>query len=637
MRALSHVLITAILVTGIAGLTACGEQPPSDPSRIGDGIGSTASERAGLNYDPVHGCAFGTELTLNPEPGAPSNQILCGVVENGDSGKPVYVYQGIQYAASPAGDARWTDPKPPQWRQLSAVEYGPKCPQGSNADAATADINEDCLYLNVWSPKITSDNDGDLPVMVFIHGGAFIEGSGGSAQGQMPGHLNLYDGIRFVSTARDDGGPIVFVTMNYRLGALGLMAGLRDGTGRLTGNYAIKDQTKALEWVQRNISLFGGDPDNVMIFGESAGAQSVALHLTITDADHQSLFDRAIIESNYAIAYMKLDEAAQKANTLADLMKCPDNTNRPAERLACLRQADLGEILEEQIRGAYSVDNLACAGLQAIIPWNPVIDGQFITQDPINATHITKPFINGTNLNESIPFISWVPDKPILQRTALFGLIDFLFGERDTINIIARYQREYQDASDKDLLEQIVTDYLWTCFNRKLAEVPGAERRRYHDIHHPSFPYWVGPDGSVSGATPMACAVDGVVCHADELPFVFGNPTNTQLIENSFTADEADLSLALRRYWIAFARTGDPNVDGQTSWPLNDPRARRFRSTGDANLLQIQAPASSIVAINDDLMAKEAFCQMWDQYGYTVRSSFDCSAENLVEADPIFD
>jgi len=255
-----------------------------------------------------------TKITLNPEAGSPAGQTVYGLRRKDTDGNDLFLYKGIPYADSTAGDHRWTDPRPPQWTEWNAVAYGPRCPQGPGKDAATSGISEDCLCLNVWTPKITPRGDGDLTVMVFIHGGAFLEGSGGSAIYDEPGHLGLYDGEPFVTTALQSGSGVVFVTLNYRLGVLGFLAGDEIG---LDGNYGIKDQTRALEWVRRNIALFGGDPDRVMIFGESAGAQSTALHLTIDDNDHASLFRKAILESNYAITYMTVAEAQAKANAFS--------------------------------------------------------------------------------------------------------------------------------------------------------------------------------------------------------------------------------------------------------------------------------------------------------------------------------
>jgi carboxylesterase type B len=609
-RRFSRLLV--ILGAGLAA-QACGPLDPNDPSRVGDGIGSTATERGELRYDPVHGCTPGTEIILNPEPGAGQPQILCGVVETDGAGHELHVYQGIQYAASPAGSNRWRDPQPPQWRRLRAVEFGPACPQGSKEDAESPNIDEDCLYLNIWTPEITTDASGELPVMVFIHGGAFISGDGGDAKGQTPGHLNLYDGTEFVTTSLEDAGPpVVFVTLNYRLGALGLLAGDEAG---LTGNYAIKDQTKALEWVQRNISLFGGDPDKVTIFGESAGAQSVALHLSITEDDHQSLFRRALMESNYGIGYMDLEAAQRKADDFAFFMDCGSASDDWSERLQCLRSADLGDILEHQLLGAFDEKTLACQGLQAILPWNPVRDGRFIVEDPIAAA-VTKPVILGSNLTESIPFIaSWFPEDTRAQEAAYIALLDFLFGPIKGTTIIALYALQYPDLSIQERLEQVVTDYLWTCFNRSFASVPTSDVWRYFYRHSGSYPFWVDDDGKVSGKVPEACAVDDAVCHATELPFVFGNPVDGELIKRQFTAAEADMSAALRAYWIEFARRSNPDVATLPPWPLNHD-----------GVLDIEAPASAIEAVRDAAIAQPANCDLiWDRVGYEVTSAYDCS------------
>ena len=614
--------------------TSSTDQPRA---KAGDGIGSTAKERAGLHFGSGKGgvvetiasdgtriytygeadvCSPDTSITLNKQEGPPADQQACGVIETLASGVELYFYKGIQYAASTAEDNRWVDPKPPTWQSLSAYEYGPICPQGKGHEISTSGVNEDCLYLNVWTPKITPEGDGDLPVMVFIHGGAFIMGSGGSDAGDMPGKLNLYDGARFVETSMMDGGDsIVFVTMNYRLGVLGFLAGNEIG---LDGNFGIKDQTAALQWVQKNISLFGGDPDHVMIFGESAGAQSTALHLTITHDDHQSLFDNAVLESNYAIQYMDLESAQQKADVFEKHMKCSDLPTEAA-RLLCLRGMPLSTVLYHQLLGAYSVTNLKCSGLQAFIPWNPVIDGTFITQDPISGT-IDKPMMNGTTLSESIPFVAKLPDNDLISGIAYDALMDFLFLDKTPSAgaIKAHYAEQYPRYGQKELFEQVVTDYLWTCFNRHLSGVPeGTPVYRYHDIHHGSFSTWVNKEGEVKGAIPVACAASPGVCHADELPFVFGNATDNARIQRTFTKDEADMSRALREFWINFARNSDPNPSSNPDWwPLN---------TEGGDILEIQAPGSEIKSVTDASLTDPANCnEIWDKIGYIVTSIYTC-------------
>jgi para-nitrobenzyl esterase len=575
----------------------------------GNGIGCTAAERAGIRYGGQNGCSTGTLLTLDSESGAPSGQQVCGIKTTDTTGADLYVYKGIQYADPPYAEKRWTDPVPPQWNTLRAVEFGPICPQGTSSAIVPPTMDEDCLYLNVWTPKVTPDGSGNLPVMVFIHGGAFISGSGSSAKGDTTGHLNMYDGSQFVATSRN-GENIVFVTTNYRLGVLGFLAGDKFG---INGNFGIKDQTKALQWVQRNIGLFGGDPNRVMIFGESAGAQSTALHLTITADNHQSLFQGAVMESDYAISYMTVEEAQAKADKFAKETGC-SGTGTDADVMSCLRGLSVPWILDNQTKGAYSVENILCAGLQAIIPWNPVVDGTFVEKNPIAAT-TAKPFMTGSNLSESVPFLGILPDNDLESGLAYVALTDFLFGEGMAKTIRDMYLVQYPLKGEKGRFEQVVTDYLWTCFNRKLPAISSADTYRYHFIHASSFPVWVDSQGQATSGIPEQCHEPGVVCHAAELPFVFGNATDTQMIAQTFDADESNMSLALRNYWIQFARTSQPNMNGQTQWPLN----------ASGNLLQMQAPASAIVPITDASLADPAHCApLWDVIGYEVKSSFTC-------------
>ncbi len=556
-------------------------------------------------------------VTLNDESGAPASQMVNGIKTTDSTGAELYKFLGIQYAAAPVDENRWRAPQPPQWTEIEATEFGARCPQGFGGDDMASDICEDCLFLNVWTPKLTPDGDGDLTVMVFIHGGAFLQGAGGSAKGDEPDHLNLYDGTRFIETARETGENIVFVTLNYRLGALGFLAGDKVGLG---GNYGIQDQQKALQWVQRNIALFGGDPSRVMIFGESAGAQSTALHLTMPSS--QPLFARAIMESDYAITYMSVKEAQQKVDAFAKLLGCSDQT----DVLDCLRKTSVSDILDAQLL-AVSLDMLKCAGLQAIIPWNPVIDGKLILENPIDA-QIDKPIMIGSNLSESVPFIAPITEKDGLAQATYYLLMDVLFGINQASHIIATYDAQYPEATEKQKFEQVVTDYLWTCFNRKFATQPLADVYRYHYVHHGSFSIWVDKNGDAQGAIPEACAADGVVCHADELPFVFGNPANNQAKIKGFSADEADMSANLRRYWVQFARTGDPNVAGQTLWPLDV----------SGSLLKIQAPGTAIESIPDSAIADPAHCaDIWDPIGYKVSSAFTCTQwqvdEDRAESD----
>jgi len=200
--------------------------------------------------------------------------------------RDLYNYRGIPYALPPVGDLRWAAPEPyPRWSDLrAATSFGAVCPQ----DGVASD-SEDCLFLNIWTPRAAVDRGKHRPVLVFIHGGYFVFGAGS---------LPSYDGGYLAAS-----GNVVVVTLNYRLGALGFLAVPELG---LTGNYGILDQRQALGWVAENIAAFGGDPSKVTIFGESAGAMSVGLHLFSIPAD-RGLFRAAIMESNpLALPYPSL-------------------------------------------------------------------------------------------------------------------------------------------------------------------------------------------------------------------------------------------------------------------------------------------------------------------------------------------
>src|SRR5215469_1564910 len=213
---------------------------------------------------------------------------ICGLAIDAPptTNRDLYNYRGIPYALPPVGDLRWAPPQPfPRWSVLlAATSFGAVCPQDG-----VANDSEDCLFLNIWTPRAAVDRGRQLPVMVFIHGGYFVFGAGS---------LPIYDGA-YLSAS----GNVVVVTLNYRLGSLGFLAVPELG---LTGNYGILDQRQALHWVAENIAAFGGDPGKVTIFGESAGAMSVGLHLFSIPAD-RSLFRAAIMESNpLALPYPSL-------------------------------------------------------------------------------------------------------------------------------------------------------------------------------------------------------------------------------------------------------------------------------------------------------------------------------------------
>lgn len=224
----------------------------------------------------ANSCSTGTVTTTSGR--------VCGKTKNW-RGHKIESFLGIPYAETTAAENRWRAPIPktPGGTVLRATQFGPACPQKIGEDSPYVQ-SEDCLSLNIWSPK---GNKRKKPVMVFIHGGAFVEGTS-----QAP----VYDGQRLAAS-----GDVVVVTLNYRLGALGFLY----GTGGLSGNYGFLDQQLAMRWVKDNIARFGGDAGNITLFGESAGAMSVGLHFVAPQSE--ALFNAAIIESNPWLPYRYID------------------------------------------------------------------------------------------------------------------------------------------------------------------------------------------------------------------------------------------------------------------------------------------------------------------------------------------
>src|SRR4051812_20433483 len=270
------------------------------------------------------------------------------------------VFKGIPYAAPPVGPLRFRPPQPiePWTPEQGATEYGPWAPQEPSALTAlfgtgTVTQSEDCLTLNVWTPAV---DDARRPVMVWIHGGAFVTGAGSFA---------LYEGHRLAAR-----GDVVVVTVNYRLGVLGFAAhpALRDDESGAAGNWGLLDQIAALRWVQENIANFGGDPANVTIFGESAGSMSVSTLLGTPMA--AGLFRRAITQSGGAVG------APMEAAVLTTEMVTQE---LGLDSVAVLRAAPVDRILAAQAAVAKSV------AIANGPPFVPAIDGAVLPEPPLAA------------------------------------------------------------------------------------------------------------------------------------------------------------------------------------------------------------------------------------------------------------
>jgi carboxylesterase type B len=502
---------------------------------------------------------------------------VCGKVIETSSGKSVKAYLGIPYAESTAEQNRWRPPVPiTSWKGvLKATELGPYCPQNSNSDHSQS---EDCLSVNVWTPL----NSGDKPraVMVFIHGGGFVIGSSADP---------TYDGA--YTAAR---GDVVVVTINYRLGALGFLSGIKDkATGEeINGNFGLLDQILALKWVRDNISAFGGDPARVTIYGESAGAMSVGIHM-VSSPGSQGLFRAGIMESNpLGLPYKTLKEGASIAHRFAGNLGCAKDD------VSCMRDKLAWVVLDAQVQK----DLLWPAvfhGLRDLLVWSPVIDGTVVTGQPVAAIaegKLNTPVIIGTNENEGLLFIEIA--KAGLRKETLSGLdyrlmIDFMFRNHKVRTKIYEKYPPYKEDNTK-LISRLVSDYFFTCPSLYAARYTGLETWSYQFDQVSSFNIW-----------PHTPACAEAVCHGDELVYVFHSAENRGY---SFTPAENELSELMVDYWTNFAKHLDPN-GAAVNWP---PYGK------DALSLIFVTPVEDIKT-KSGLVAN---CQLWDEIGYDLHTSF---------------
>ena len=461
----------------------------------------------------------------------------------GESEAGVLVFRGIPYAAAPSGDRRFSPPSPiPHWTGVrEARDFMPACPQVVERDPTENNnsvMSEDCLGLNVWTP---ATDGARRPVMVFIHGGAFIEGSARNS---------WYDGAALARR-----GGVVIVTLQYRLGALGFLE-LRQAGGEkfsASGNLGILDQIAALQWVKKNIVAFGGDPGNVTLFGESVGATSAAILMTIPAA--QGLFHKVILESNsgtrvghdlaHATEMAQAFMRAAGAKSVADLYR--------------LRWQDLRDAQQRYFESAFGDST-----------FGPTWDGVVIAEPPMKAILSGRaakiPVLLGTNLDE-VRYWTEIEELPLQlkPRSKLSEQIAAFAGSQaqEIVGTYVRLNPDYGAA-----VVQLETDALWRMMSIRMAEALCNRQPVYMYL----FTY-----RSTAQYTHYGAA------HAMELPFVFGGIDALDAI--AFTgraSSRRPLMDRMQTAWLRFARTGRPDEPGPASWPRYDLADRATMELGPA-------------------------------------------------------
>lgn len=458
-------------------------------------------------------------------------------------------FLGLPFAAAPVGERRWGVPEAFGCfdAPFDANALGPRCTQ-LDADETTVVGEEDCLQLNVWTPTARG-NDASLPVLFFIHGGGNAVGSAVDP---------LYDGADLAAEG------VVVVTANYRLGALGFL--LQDG---VPTNLAVRDQLAALSWVSRNISAFGGDPNNVTVFGESAGAVNTCTLLGVPAA--QGLLHRAIVQSGACIQRSATTYREQMGG-FVDSVGCSGS----ADVVACLRALDPATIVRAEPTGFPNIAGLSVA-------WGPHVDGDLLpasTLDQMERGESQRvPWIIGSNSDETAASV-----MPGMTRMQFENLVRISFLGRG-MQILAQYPAsDFPDGTEAWI--RLTTEAKFQCNARRAAQLGaagGLDTRLY------MFAY-----DDYTSRVRQARAIHGI-----ELPFLFGTFSAIELAAGFvYTPNADDLAMRdeIRSRWLGFARGDDLATQGTPSWS-NYPDA----------FLVVDSP--SIVGTTEYPNAR---CDFWD-------------------------
>ena len=454
---------------------------------------------------------------------------------------------GIPFAEPPVGELRWKAPVPktPWSDVLQATELSAKCAQDTSLTSGEASNEEDCLYLNVWTPYPVPDEK--LPVLFWIHGGG---NENGSTRDETPivGGL-FYDGGTIV-----EAHEVVVVSTNYRLGALGFFShpALRE-EGSPSGNQGLLDLRLALQWVRDNIEAFGGDPNNVTIFGESAGARNVCYQ--VVSPDSRGLFHRAISESGDCTGRIPTQaEAEAQVDAYVEAVGCGE----ASDVLSCLRALPAEElIIDVAVEGAPPEELPGGGDYQGSTPlWDfgPTVDGDFVPMMPrasFAASEVAEvPYIAGTNTEEGA--LRHLLAIPVETEQEFIEALERAFGASNAAELAALYPVA-EFSTPNDALIRVTTDWRYACAVQDFAErIADADLPVYaYNFDHP----WAAPAlRDLLGKS-----------HGAELNYVFGS-----LIEGVDDESRA-LSERVQRYWTRFATSGDPNGDGDPAWPSFDP------------------------------------------------------------------
>lgn len=465
-------------------------------------------------------------------------------------------FLGIPFAKPPTNELRFAPPVQNEaWAgQRDATVAQPRCLQLLVDQSGVLEGSaEDCLYLNVYTPRVITR---PLPVMLYFPGGAYIIGGADEP---------MFEGSK-LSRAED----VVVVTANYRLGPLGFMThpSLRAMDAQNTGNSALLDQREAMRWVQRNIGAFGGDKTRVTLFGESAGAGSVCMHL-LSEAS-AAFFQSAIMESAPCTAYPlpSAVEADAQGSALAAALGC---TGTDPEVVRCLRQHDALDVVR-----ALPLNTNVVFGDG--VSWGPTVDGNVVAAQPLALFRAGKsanvPIIVGANADEGSIFFAKASN--LKTEADVRAALGDLFRPQIVDAVVAHYGLA---PSPRAVGERILGD-IFFCDSRRIARAHAAFDR-------PVYRYYF--------ARSFFDIVLGLgAFHGAEMPFLWDNSVQGLSVQPAGQR----LKKAMQGYWASLVRTGDPNGGERPEWP-------RYQKAGD-RVLRLDVP------ISEETMLRAADCDFWD-------------------------
>eukprot|EP01125_Pyxidicula_operculata_P001321 TRINITY_DN11214_c0_g1_i1.p1 TRINITY_DN11214_c0_g1~~TRINITY_DN11214_c0_g1_i1.p1 ORF type:complete len:548 (-),score=113.73 TRINITY_DN11214_c0_g1_i1:45-1688(-) len=487
-------------------------------------------------------------------------------------------FQGVPFATPPIGQYRWKNPIPPSpWYDVKdCTNFTIGCAQSAHSLDVPKNTSEDCLYMEIWTPTVGKYSE-PAAVMLFFHGGDFKQGGEG---------FEIYNGSWISSTTN----TIVIIT-DYRLGVFGWLYYPGDP------NVGLQDQRLAIRWIQDNAPAFRGDPTKVMIFGQSAGGESVLIHVSNTRVPESKMFTRALVESGpMALNYRDTSTAMVLAETFAYELGCLFGD------MFCFQN----KTTEEVLTAAKNTIVVPLDVSEAIMMWSPVVTGKDeFPEEPLKAFErgdiVKVPFAIGSNLDDGILF-GWVISPSNMPYYEYIAIVTGIFQDEASIDAVLKAYPPDYNGDNRLVCSVMINDYMFLCDSRRVArlvEKAGVQNVYYYQFtRQPPFCPW-------PKSQSFCC---NHVCHGDELAYLFhdtGNPYYWNL-----TGVDLQLANAMSNYWASFAMYGDPNqynAPGVPAWPI-------YRAASDLSM-NLTMPLNVVTGLNNDK------CNVWDSVGYYHQSN----------------